>query len=137
MLCGWYRRYIIDIDYYSCYLQQCLSIDLFFCWIPGHFFISYLAAPRLTLGHYWGNSLSHLMLITALFSFEWKTTRSLVADLVPKPGWAPSGVWTGTFQILSQYLNPLGHCTQKRVGTHYNRRVLWIKVCPSFSLEVF
>ena len=34
-------------------------------------FISFLAAPQPTLGHYWGDNLTHPMLIIALFSLNW------------------------------------------------------------------
>ena len=46
------------------------------------FFNCYLAAPRRTLGHYWGSSLTNPMLITAFDSwFDPKITRSLVTRL--------------------------------------------------------
>ena len=43
----------------------------------------YLAAPRPTLGHYRGESLTHPMLITAFYIFDPKVTGSLVTRLVP------------------------------------------------------
>ena len=46
-----------------------------------NFFNCYLAAPRPTLVHYRGGSLTHAMLITALFTFDPKVTRSLVTRL--------------------------------------------------------
>ena len=48
-----------------------------------YIFNCYLAAPRPTLGHYRGDSLTHLMLITAFYIFDPKVTRSLVARLGP------------------------------------------------------
>ena len=42
------------------------------------FFNYYLAAPRPFLGHYWGDSLTHPMSLTALYIFDPKVTRSLV-----------------------------------------------------------
>ena len=35
-------------------------------------YICYLATPRLTLGHSWGDSLSNLMLITAFVNYRFK-----------------------------------------------------------------
>ena len=58
------------------------------------FFNCYLVASCPTLGHYQGESLTHQMLITALFSFNLKIT-----GWVPKPGQAPSGVWTKNLRI--------------------------------------
>ena len=57
----------------------------------------YFAAPRLTLGHYRGDSLANLMFITV---FVKKVTESLLISLVSKPSCAPSGVWTGNLPIL-------------------------------------
>ena len=47
------------------------------------FFNCYLAAPRPTLGHYRGDSLTHPMLITAFYIFDPRVTGSLVARLGP------------------------------------------------------
>ena len=46
-------------------------------------FNCYLAAPRPTLGHYRGDSLTHPMLITAFYIFDPRVTGSLVARLGP------------------------------------------------------
>ena len=43
----------------------------------------YLAVPRSTLGHYWRDSLTHPMLITAFYIFDPKVTESLLARLGP------------------------------------------------------
>ena len=48
-----------------------------------YFFNCYLAAPRPTLGHYRGDSLTHPMLITAYYIFDSGVTGSLVARLGP------------------------------------------------------
>ena len=45
------------------------------------FLICHLTAPLPILGHYQEDSLTHLMLITALFSFELKVTGSLIMRL--------------------------------------------------------
>ena len=53
-------------------------------YLPYIFFNCYLAAPRPTLGHYRGDSLTHPMLITAFFYiFGPKVTGSLVTGLGP------------------------------------------------------
>ena len=49
------------------------------------FFFSYLTATRPALGHWWGNSLTHLLLISAHIWLDPKVTRSLAVRLVPKP----------------------------------------------------
>ena len=72
------------------------------------FFIHYLDAPQPTLGHYLGDSLTHLIIITAFDRFWPKGHQkscnkvgflSLTKHLV---GFEP-----GTFQFLLQRLNPL------------------------------
>ena len=47
------------------------------------FFNCYLAAPRSILGHYQEDSLTHPLLIAALFSFDLKLAESLVKRLGP------------------------------------------------------
>ena len=60
------------------YTQKCfktlfklfiISFQLFCEFLTVICFICYLSAPRASLGHYWGDSFTHSMLITALFSF--------------------------------------------------------------------
>ena len=64
------------------------------------FFSCYLAAPRQTLGHCRGGSLTNPILITAFNSwFDPKVTRSLVMRLGHKA--RPSGVWASAHPILS------------------------------------
>ena len=76
----------------------------------GLFFNCYLAAPWQTLGHHWGGSLTHMMLITCILHIQPIGHRkphnevgslSLVEHLV--------GFELGTFWFWSQHLNPLGH----------------------------
>ena len=57
----------------------------------------YLAAPWPNLGHCWGGSLTHLMLITVFVEF-WLGT--MYWGWIPKLGEAPSGVWTEYHLIL-------------------------------------
>ena len=47
------------------------------------FFISHLAAPKLTLGHIRGNSLTHSILSVSCCSFPLRVTRIFVAKLGP------------------------------------------------------
>ena len=70
-----------------------------------NFFICYLAAPWPILDHYRGDSLTHPMLITALFSFDAKGYRNEVGSLSPAECLVMFE--PGTFRILSQRLNPL------------------------------
>ena len=48
-----------------------------------NFFNNYLAAPQPTLGHYWGGSLTHPILIIMFYIFAPKVAGSLVAKLGP------------------------------------------------------
>ena len=87
------------------------------------FFLNcYLAAPRPILDHYWGDNLTHPMLITAFFIFDPKGHResrnevgslSLAECLV--------GFELGSFQFLLR-LNPLGHFPQKQSNSQPCRR---------------
>ena len=82
------------------------------------FFNCYLAAPRPTLGHYRGDSLTHPMLITAFFlHFRPEGHReprnevgylSLAERLV-------GGLNRETFRFLLQRLNPLGHIISDQI----------------------
>ena len=68
------------------------------------FFICFLSVPWLTFSNYWGNSLTHLILITAfgLSVFGPKMTRS---GWVYISNWAPRRLW-------SKWHNPLKHSPQ-------------------------
>ena len=48
------------------------------------FFNCYLAEPQPTFSHYWGDSLTHPMLITCVLIFNQKVTGSLVTRLGPE-----------------------------------------------------
>ena len=79
-------------------------------YLPYFFFNCYLAAPRPTLGHYRGDSLTHPMLITAFFYIFDPVTGSLVTRLGPlSPAEHLVGFEPGTFRLLLQRLNPLTH----------------------------
>ena len=79
-------------------------------WIWFNFFNCYLAAPRPTLGHYQGGSLTHLMLITSILHIRPEGHRgphNVVGSLSPAE--CLVGFEPGTFWFWSQCLNPLGH----------------------------
>ena len=72
------------------------------------FFNCYLVAPWPALGHYRGDSLTHLMLITAVLHFQPKghqEPRNKVGSLSPAEHLV--GFEPGTFRFLLQCLNPL------------------------------
>ena len=51
-------------------LDQDMQLDLIDNIFNFYFFNSYLAVPQPTLGYFWGNSLTNLMLITAFVQFR-------------------------------------------------------------------
>ena len=74
-----------------------------------YFFNCYLATPWSTLDHYWGDSLMHLMLISAFLHFQPKGHLECcneVRSLIPAEGLV--GFEPKTFQLWLQCLNPLG-----------------------------
>ena len=66
----------------------------------------YLAAPRPTLGHYGGGSLTHTMLITAFLREPAKEVGS------PSQAERHVDFEPGNFRFWLQHLNPLGHSPQ-------------------------
>ena len=72
------------------------------CFLSLLFFIWCLAAPWLSFGYYWGNSLTYLMLITAfgLSSFGLKVTWK---GWVSTANWVSSGLWWQRHNPLTQY----------------------------------
>ena len=68
-----------------------------------------MAAPRPALGHYQGDSQTHLMLITICLTGN-LITRS---GLVSLASWAPIRVRTGNFPLRSYRLNLWGHSAIK------------------------
>ena len=82
-------RWILDLENIS--LKQNLRLKTFTLY-PFYFFICCLGAPWLTFGHYWGNSFTYLVLITAfvLSTFGPKVTQG---GWVSAPCWVPSGLW--------------------------------------------
>ena len=78
------------------------------------FFNCYLAAPRPTLGYYWGGSLTQPMLIAFILHIRregYRDPHSGVGSLSPAKGLV--GFEPGTFRFWSQRLNPLGHSPQR------------------------
>ena len=74
-----------------------------------HFFNCYLAAPQPTLGHYWGGSLTHLMLITCVLHIRPKSHQESCSEVGSlSPAKYLVGFELGTFWFWLQCLNPLG-----------------------------
>ena len=79
-MAGFSLPYRLDRNRNSGGVMIFVKEDFFFFF----FFNCYLAVPRPTLGHSWGDSLANPMLITAFFYiFDPKVTRSLVTRLGP------------------------------------------------------
>ena len=75
------------------------------------FFVSHLPTLRPTLGHWQGGSLTHLMLITALFQVQPEGHGSLVISLViriPKPDRVHQ--WNSSRKPSDSEYNVLSHC---------------------------
>ena len=100
-----------------------------------YFFICCLTAPWLTFGYYWGNSLTHLMLITA-FGLPIFGPRVTWRDWVSTPNLVPSGLW-------SQWHKPLAHSAQIAENTlpRLAPRFSKMRKCPntqkSYSLTLW
>ena len=96
-------RWLLDLENTS--LEQNLrlknlgyfSLSLLF------FFICCVAATWPTFGYYWGNSLPHLMIITAF-------RQSFFGPIVTRRGWLSTSNW-------SQWHNPLSHSPQIEENT--------------------
>ena len=89
--------FIIIINNSSRFLCNLLILFYFILF----FFNCYLAVPRPALSHSRGDSLTNPMLITAFCtSSTRRSPGALWWGWVPKPGRAPSGVWTGNLLVL-------------------------------------
>ena len=74
------------------------------------FFNCYLAAPRPTLGHYRGGSLTHPILITSVLNIRPEVHRELLSGVGSlSPAERLVGFEPETFRFWSQRLNPIGH----------------------------
>ena len=109
----------------------------FFALYPCCSFICCLAAPWLSFGYYWGNSLTHLMIIAfGLLIFSPKVTRRgwvSTPNLVPSgpPNLVPSGLWL-------QWHNPLTHSPQIAQNTLPRLELCFSKMwkCPQYPKQL-
>ena len=91
------------------------------------FFNCHLAAPRATLGHYRGGSLTHPMLNTCVLRIRPEGHREPCnEDGSLSPAERLVGFEPGTFRFWSQCLNPLGHSPHDLLMTPINLKgVIW------------
>ena len=91
--CKFTLRWLLDLGNTS--LEQNLRLKAlgYLLFIPAIFLSVFLTAPWLTFGYYWGNSLTHLMLIIAsgLSIFGLKVTRR---GWLSTPNWVSGGLWS-------------------------------------------
>ena len=97
--CNFTLRWLLDMGNTS--LEQNLRLKtLDYLLLSLLFFYLFLAAPWLTFGYYWGNSLTHLMIIAfGLLIFAPKVTHR---GWVSTPNWVPSGLWLQWLNSLTQ-----------------------------------
>ena len=116
--CKFTLRWLLDLGNTS--LEQNLRLKAlgYLLFIPAIFLSVFLTAPWLTFGYYWGNSLTHLMLIIA-FGVPIFCPKETRRGWVSTPNWVPSGLW-------SQWHNPFTHSPQIAENT-------LPRVAPSFS----
>ena len=93
------------------------------------FLILYLALPPpLTLGNYWGSSLTNPMSIMACYlCFMQRLSGALCQDWVPRPDWSPSIVWARTLLVMIslQQPNPLNHSLYATLMNKKFNRLSW------------
>ena len=92
------------------------------------FWILYLTIPSLTLGNYWGSSLTNPMLIMACYlCFTQRLSGALCQDWVPRSDWSPSIVWARTplVMISLQQPNPLSHSLYATLMNNKFNRLSW------------
>ena len=84
-------------------LKKNFSFETFFHSDPTHhtiFFHVSCGCPKATFGHYWGESLANLVLITAFDTYStWKSSGA--SKQGGCKGQAPTGVWTRTPLVLN------------------------------------
>ena len=88
-----------------------------------------LAAQQLTLAHYWADNVTHPMLINVFIQVSTYRSQGV---WIPKPGQAPSGVWTRNLSIYQQCLNPLEDSAQVRVI-----KIIWFIVALFWNFLTF
>ena len=104
-----------------------------------------MAAPRPTLVHYRGGSLTHAILITCVLHIRPKGHREPCnEDKSLSPAERLVGFEPGTFWFWSQHLNPLGHSPQryaqilvtllKGMATLPKGMLSFSKACSHFSI---
>ena len=94
------------------------------------FFNCYLVAPRPTLGHCQGDSLTNPMLIIAFYLFRpegHREPRNEVGFLSPAEHLVGFEPGTLILITMSQRLNPLGHSCNITFGTSYFHCLNWAK----------
>ena len=111
-------RWLLDLGNTSLEHNLRLKTLDYLLFISATFFNCCLAAPWLTFGYYWRNSLTHLMLIIA-FGVPIFCPKKTRRGWVSTPNWVPSGLW-------SQWHNPLSHSSQIAENT-------LPRITPSFS----
>ena len=83
--------------------EKNFSFETFFHSDPTHhtiFFHVSCGCPKATFGHYWGESLANLVLITAFDTYStWKSSGA--SKQGGCKGQAPTGVWTRTPLVLN------------------------------------
>ena len=99
------------------------------------FFICFLSVPWLTFSNYWGNSLTHLMLVTAfgLSVFGPKMTRS---GWVYISNWAPRRLWSKWHNSLSHSPQVAGN-TLPRLAPRFSRMWKFPQYPKSYSLTLW
>ena len=87
--------------------------------IPRSIFLNcYLVAPRPTLRHYWGGSLTHLILVSAFLHIrpeDHREPRNEVGSLSPAKRLV--GFDAKTFRFWLQHLKPVDHSLSKYKNT--------------------
>ena len=81
---------------FLCFKQFSVKVSLGLWWL---FLNCYLAALRLTLGHYWRDSLTLLILIITFLQFWLECQGSLEWGWARKPGQAPLGFEPVTYRF--------------------------------------
>ena len=96
----WCKNNFQEVSFRNIFFQKTWNIIY-------HFLNCYLVAPWPTLDHSQGSSLTNSLLITAFLTISTRSSQTaLWRGWVPKPGWASSGLWTGSLPILTTMPQP-------------------------------
>ena len=125
--CKFILRWLLDLENSS--LEQnenCGLITFYFC----YFFICCLATPWLTFGCCWGNSLTHLMLITIV-------GLSTFGPKVTSKGWVSITNWVPS-ELRWQWHGPLSHSPQIVENTLSTPGLRFSKMwkCPQYPRQL-